>query len=151
MSEAEAEGQDVSAALREVMIAYEHSNAALAGRLGLGPSDFAALNHLLTRGPIGPAALGTLLGMRSASATALVDRLEDRGHVRRTRHATDRRRVVVEPTGQAVDEVLAALRPLIDRLDAAAADLAPAAASAVVDYLRRVAGVLRDHAEGRGA
>jgi DNA-binding MarR family transcriptional regulator len=107
---------ELSCALREMMQANAEITRELAQRLGLGVNDMAALDHLLQNGPIGPAELGALLGMRSASATALVDRLEAAGHVERRPHPTDRRRLVVEPTPHAVEEVLGMIRPLVPKM-----------------------------------
>ena len=111
-------------------------------------NDMTALEHLLQDGPFGPAELGNLLGMRSASATALVDRLEAVGHVERRAHPTDRRRLVVEPTSHAVAEVLGVIQPLVAGLDAAAEELSPDEQRVVLGYLNRVAGVLRDYGSG---
>ena len=41
-------------------------------------------------------------GLATASVTALVDRLEQRGFVRRVRDPKDRRRVIVEPVPEGV-------------------------------------------------
>lgn len=114
----------------------------LARRLGLGVNDVTAIDHLLQNGPLGPAELGNLLGMRSASATALVDRLEAAGHVERRPHPTDRRRLVVEPTPHAVEEVLGVIRPLVAGLDAVAEELTPDERRVVARYLNRVSEVL---------
>jgi len=88
---------------------------------------------------LGPVELGHRLGgMRSASATALVDRLEAAGHVERRRHPSDRRRLVVVPTDQAEEAGEEAFAPLTVGLDEAAADLSPEERVAVARYLDRV-------------
>ena len=46
--------------------------------------------------------LGTAVDLSSASVTALLDRLEKVGHIRRTRDADDRRRVVLEMSDSAM-------------------------------------------------
>lgn len=136
------EAHELSWALREVTRANAEITRELARRLGLGVNDMTAMDHLLQEGPLGPAELGHLLGMRSASATALVDRLEAAGHVERRPHPTDRRRLVVEPTRHAVEEVLGVIRPLVASLDAVAEELTPDERRAVARYLRRVSEVL---------
>lgn len=128
--------------MREVTRANAEITRELARRLGLGVNDITALDHLLQNGPLGPTELGTLLGMRSASATALVDRLEAVGHVERRPHPTDRRRLVVEPTPHAVEEVLSVIRPLVASLDAVAEELTVDERRAVAHYLERVSGVM---------
>lgn len=132
-----------SVALRKLMRASEEVDLAFARRLGLGPTDVAALDRLLEDGPMGPAELGERLGMRSASATALVDRLERAGHVQRRAHPSDRRRIDVVATPRAAGEVWEALGPLLERLEAVAAELPPEAQATVAGYLDRVAEEMR--------
>jgi DNA-binding MarR family transcriptional regulator len=58
-------------------------------------------------------------GLAMASVTDLVDRLERKGFVRRTRGSTDRRRVVVEPTldrEAAAQQLFASTRRSLARL-----------------------------------
>lgn len=139
------DAHELSWALREVTRANAEITRELARRLGLGVNDMMALDHLLQNGPLGPAELGNLLGMRSASATALVDRLEAVGHVERRPHPTDRRRLVVEPTPHAVEEVFGVIRPLVAGLDAVAEELTPEEREAVSRYMRRVSEVLNSY------
>jgi len=51
------------------------------------------------------AALGQSLGITASSMTSLVDRLEQKGHLRRVAHATDRRATLLSLTrkGPAAD------------------------------------------------
>ncbi len=100
-----------------------------------------------TPGGLGPSALGRRLGIRSASATALVDRLESAGHVRRVPHPSDRLRQTVTATEAGTDDVLGALRPLIDRVEDAAATLSAAEATAAIRFLAQVAEAMRDYAQ----
>lgn len=115
----------------------------MARRLDLSPSDVTALEYLLSEGPLGPVELGQRLGMTSASATTLVDRLEAAGHVDRRPHPTDRRRLVVVPTGTAGALAYGAGRPMFEGLERAAADLSPAERAVVARYLDRAIAVLR--------
>jgi DNA-binding MarR family transcriptional regulator len=138
----------VSRALWHVTRATQDANLAFAGRLALGRSDVAALELLMNEGPLGPAELGARLGMRSASATALVDRLEAAGHVERVRDPDDRRRITVVPTDHARREAGAAIGPLLAEFHAAAARLSPQEREVVVGYLEEVAAALRDYAAG---
>ncbi|WP_249999423.1 MarR family winged helix-turn-helix transcriptional regulator [Actinoplanes sp. M2I2] len=119
----------------------------LADRLGVGITDALALDHLMTSSTgLGPTELGHRLGIRSASATALVDRLHAAGHARRVPHPSDRRRQTVVATEQAYEEVLGALTPLLDRIEEAAGRLTPEQATATVTFLREVAAAMRDYA-----
>jgi DNA-binding MarR family transcriptional regulator len=127
-------------ALWEVMRTATDVGHAIAARMSLPYNDVRALELLAaSETPLGPVELGMRLGMRSASSTELVDRLEAGGYVRRTRHPTDRRRVVVEMTGKGRKEALAALAPLLARFDRVVAGFDPDENRAVVAYLRAVA------------
>ncbi|MFC1420898.1 MarR family winged helix-turn-helix transcriptional regulator [Streptacidiphilus cavernicola] len=142
-------GGPVSWALRQVLLANRDAQAALARRLGLGLNDVTALEHLLgAPDGLGPADLAQRLGIRSASATVLVDRLEQAGHVTRAAHRSDRRRTVVAPTPHARDEIVAALQPLVAAVDDAAGQLTDAERAVVTRFLESASTGLRAAAQG---
>ncbi len=127
-------------ALWEVMRAATDAGYVLAERLGLPYNDVRALGVLTeSEDPLGPVELGHRLGMRSASATELVDRLERTGHVRRVRHPRDRRRVILELTDTGWHAVMAELGPLLARFDRVAEDIGAEGSAVVVSYLRAIA------------
>lgn len=136
-------------ALRLVQQASVEANQELARRLGIGITDVSALEHLSSASePLGPVELGHRLGIRSASATALVDRLEQSGHVRREPRPDDRRRVALVPSENSATQVLGALAPLLADIDAAAARLTEAEAAAVTRFLSEAAAAMRNYARG---
>lgn len=109
---------------------------ALGRILGMGSNDVWALERLGIEGPVGPVELGKRLGgMRSASATALVDRLEAAGHVERRRHPSDRRRLVVVPTYKGGAE---AIEPLANALEEVADEFTDEERAVIARYLERV-------------
>ncbi len=63
--------------------------------LGMCPSDFGALETLLHKGPLPVNTLGRKLLLTSGSATAAIDRLEQRGLVERRHDPADRRARIV--------------------------------------------------------
>src|SRR5918911_4790583 len=67
----------------------------------LSGSQAAALNVLVKHGPQRMSDLARYLLQQTQTTTDLVDRLEQRNLVRRIRHATDRRVVLVEATDAA--------------------------------------------------
>lgn len=137
---------EAARALREVLRVAGDTRSALARRLGIGATDAAAIDHLVSSSePLGPVDLGNRLGIRSASATALVDRLVQAGHVERTPHPHDRRRLCLRVTEQAVTEVLAALRPMLVGVERAVDRLTPEQAEATTAFLREVADVMRNY------
>ncbi|MFI2709479.1 MarR family winged helix-turn-helix transcriptional regulator [Micromonospora sp. NPDC018662] len=137
---------EAARALREMLRVAGDTRAALARRLGIGATDAAAIDHLISSPePLGPVELGNRLGIRSASATTLVDRLVRAGHIARAPHPHDRRRLSLQVTEHAVGEVLEALRPMLVGVDRAVARLTPEQAEATAAFLREVADVMRDY------
>jgi len=92
---------------------------------GLSASQFGVLEALEDRGPVHQQELAGVLGRSKAQMTAIIDVLETRTHVRRERHATDRRFITVHLTEQG-REVLAVA--------------APARADAIVTLMRELSG-----------
>jgi DNA-binding MarR family transcriptional regulator len=98
------------------------------GRFGLNRGDVGVLSALRIAGPpnrLSPTRLFKGLMLSSAGITSRLDRLEERGLVRRTRDPNDRRGVLVELTDdgrtvldQAVAANTAAERELVNALDA---------------------------------
>ena len=138
---------EVALAIREMLQANGEATHSLADRLGVGVNDAVALDHLLSNADgLGPTELGQRLGIRSASTTVLVDRLEAAGHARRVPHPSDRRRQSVVATEHAREQAIDALAPLFRRVEEAAARLTPEQAEATVMFLRQVAAAMRDYA-----
>jgi DNA-binding MarR family transcriptional regulator len=134
-------------ALRDVLRGYSAANVALGRNIGLSSNDLSAMEHLLDGGgDLGPVELGHRLGIRSASATAMVDRLEEAGHLQRMAHPTDRRRRVLHVTENATSELMKTLGPLISDLTSVSTDLSDAERETVIRYLKDVATVLWKHA-----
>ncbi|GAA2747867.1 MULTISPECIES: MarR family winged helix-turn-helix transcriptional regulator [Kitasatospora] len=93
--------------LRAATVEFDLLGAEFAARHGLHPTDLRALIALLDAAraerPVTPGRLGEQLRLNSAGTTALVDRLERLGLVRRERDAADRRRVLLTVEPRAVD------------------------------------------------
>ncbi|MGL5866744.1 MAG: MarR family winged helix-turn-helix transcriptional regulator [Dermatophilaceae bacterium] len=140
--------EELSWALRAVVLASAEVDRALARSLELRPLDYTAVNHAMTTPhPIGPAELSERLGISTGSATELVDRLETAGHLRRDRHPTDRRRVTLTPTDTAIDQILTTLRPLFDDLDALTHNFTPDEQDTIRRFLRAAEHRLHNYAQ----
>jgi DNA-binding MarR family transcriptional regulator len=72
-------------------------HSAVAGQLDLHPTGCKTLGILERLGPLSAGESARHSGLATASVTNLIDRLEEKGFVRRVRDANDRRRVLVEP------------------------------------------------------
>lgn len=82
---------------RESSAATVMFHTAVAARAGLTATDSKTLDTLIRVGPVTAGELARHTGLATASVTSLIDRLEQKGLVRRARDARDRRRVMVEP------------------------------------------------------
>jgi DNA-binding MarR family transcriptional regulator len=107
---------------------------AVARRAGLTHNELRALEHLMDP-PMGPGELSRVLGVSSAAASGIIDRLETRGHAQRASHASDGRRtsVTISPSGRA--EVLGFLMPMFRELAAVDAGLSDEERAVVDRYL----------------
>lgn len=105
--------------LRAVVVELGLHSARFANQNGMHPTDVRALIALMDAARAGDemttGRLGAGLGLNSAGTTALVDRLERAGHVRRMRGERDRRKVVVEVDETAVELGRSFFGPLIER------------------------------------
>jgi DNA-binding MarR family transcriptional regulator len=102
--------------VREHSSAATRYAAALARRMGMGTSELAALERLQAAGPMTPGRLGERLSMSPAAVTALVDRLEVRGHAERMPNPKDRRSALVRETEKGLRDSLGHLWPYIEEM-----------------------------------
>ncbi|WP_225831334.1 MarR family winged helix-turn-helix transcriptional regulator [Streptomyces sp. NK08204] len=115
MSERERERTDEAAraeTLRQLMdVGRAHSavtvmfHSAVAAKQGLNATEEKTLDFLQREGPLTAKDLAALTGLAPASVTGLLDRLESKGFVRRVKHPTDKRRVLVELDEEKLDEL----------------------------------------------
>lgn len=131
-------------ALREMLSVNSDVMQSLSRRLDVGITDAHAIDHLMSAPDgLGVTELGSRLGIRSASATVLVDRLEQAGHVRREPHPSDRRRQRVVATEHATEEIIGELHSMLLDIDAAARRLTPDQAAATLAFLQEVTAAMR--------
>src|SRR3954462_12111423 len=93
---------DVGGAHSAVTVMF---HSAVAAKQGLNATETKTLDLLQRLGPLTAKDLAELTGLAPASVTGLVDRLESKGFVRRVKHPTDKRRVVVELDNEKIAEL----------------------------------------------
>ncbi|NOU66540.1 MarR family transcriptional regulator [Paenibacillus sp. LMG 31461] len=84
----------------------------VATSLGLYNNDFISIDILRDRGPITAGELSKLTGLATGSITALIDRLEKNGYVRRQNDPNDRRKVIIVPLYENKEDVSQTYLPL---------------------------------------
>ena len=91
-----------------------------------------------TEGPLTMSRLAEILDVSLSSATGIVTRMEERGLVERTRHATDRRQVLVGlcPQGRQVIEEMDVLK--VQHLEKVIAELSPDSQENVLRMVRDI-------------
>jgi DNA-binding MarR family transcriptional regulator len=125
-------------------VAIARHRAALARRLGVTDIEMLALVHLAEQGALAPSALAALLDLSSGGATALIQRLERRGHVGRNPHPTDRRSTLIHIATDTAARLEAAESPPYQALAAMAAGLATPERRVVSDLLLRLASLTEE-------
>lgn len=84
----------------------------VAASIGLYNNDYLSVDILREKGPITAGELSKLTGLATGSVTALIDRLEKNGYVRRQNDPNDRRKVIIVPLYENKEEVSNAYHPL---------------------------------------
>lgn len=112
--------------------------------LTVGPTDLAAMEHLIEDGPQSPSELARRLGVSTAAATQIVDRLTGMGHVDRQAHPEDRRRVVVVPHPASITRAATELLPVVRGVAELAATFPPDELVVIERFLDGVVDIYRD-------
>jgi DNA-binding MarR family transcriptional regulator len=117
---------------------------AVAQRMGLNRTDLRCLDWLFD-GPKAAGQLATGIGLTSAATTTLLDRLEQRGLVRRIRDISDRRKVFVEMTESGRKQTSAYYAPLAKEGARLLEQYTPAQLQAMRDHLLAAATLIDTH------
>jgi DNA-binding MarR family transcriptional regulator len=122
---------------RENGISYTLFRNAIGKKLGLNTTDFEGLDLIFFRGVAAPSELSDYTGLSSGSTTAMIDRLEKSGLVRRESNPHDRRGTLVVIDREAALNV----RPLFTSVRVAQNELlaryTPEELKVLSDYFRR--------------
>lgn len=84
------------------VVLYQHK---IAEQLDVYNHEWNTIDMLSETGPITAGELGRRVGLTTGSVTALVDRLERAGYVKRERHPKDRRSIMIVPQYEDKSEV----------------------------------------------
>jgi DNA-binding MarR family transcriptional regulator len=112
---------------------------AIASRSGINVTDMQCINLLQLRGPMTPGRLAEAMFLTTGGAiTAVIDRLEKAGMVRRRRDEADRRRVIVEATQDApIRELGARFQPVAEIYGELLETYSDEQLEVILDYLAR--------------
>ena len=106
---------------------------------GLHPTDFSCIGFLVESGrALSPKEIIAHLGISSGSGTALLDRLEKHGYVRRLPNPDDRRGVLISLDGEASQGVIALHDKVKGSFREATSGLSIHDLDVVADFLLRI-------------
>src|SRR4051812_35475231 len=106
--------------------------------LGIGFSDFAALEVLLHKGPTPVNEIGRMVRLTSGSITTAIDRLERKGMVERRNDPGDRRARVVHLTAAGKKLIACAFADHEAAMEAATSGLTAGEKGAAVELLKKL-------------
>lgn len=129
-------------ALRALTRIAEQVPAAVARRAGLSHNELRTLD-LLAESALGPAELARVLGVSTAAASGIIDRLESRGHATRVAHDSDGRRTSVTISEEGRREVSSYLMPMYRELARLDAELTDGERTLIARYLDGVVRAMR--------
>jgi DNA-binding MarR family transcriptional regulator len=120
---------------------------AVAARVSANPTDLQCLNLLTLQGPMTPSRLAEAMAITKGGAiTAMVDRLEKAGYVRRTRDPRDRRQVLVDTVDDApLRQLVARFSPIGERLTGLLAHYTDEELEVILDFAARSNDAVRRH------
>ena len=123
---------------------------AVSERLGLAAADVEVLTALSVEGAMTVGRIGELTRLTTGATTRMVDRLEQAGFVRRVPDPADRRRVIVEPSGDRASAVVRAFDPIELAARQALAELSEPVLEGIAGYLAAFAAAIPDPAAPPG-
>jgi DNA-binding MarR family transcriptional regulator len=126
-------------AVRNFALTLERYRTDIARQFAVGPTEIVALGHLFIEGSVTVSELAGELGITSASATEMVDRLENIGFAQRQPHPNDRRKRLVGLTPEGEHAATVFYSDLASQLRAAYTTLTPSQRDGVNEFLNRVA------------
>jgi DNA-binding MarR family transcriptional regulator len=134
--------------LQQIAILTRAAAGQLGVVLGINQTDVAALEHLITDGPLPPTELASRLSVTTAGITQVIDRLERAGHVIRERQLNDKRRVLVCPVPESVAQAYRHIAPMLNGLSAVLGALDDRDRAVIETFLGQVIEVYRNTLPG---
>lgn len=105
--------------------------------LGVVHTDFKTADILNEMGPLTAGELAKVTGLSTGSVTALIDRLEHAGYVRREKDPSDRRRVIIIPIEERKSVIKEKYMPLNQAMTELGASYNEEELSLIIDFVIR--------------
>jgi DNA-binding MarR family transcriptional regulator len=137
-------------ACREFTSAVDVVNQIIAERMGVNRTDHRVLEILNRKGAMTAGDLAQAAHLTTGAVTAVVDRLEDVGFVRRVRDTDDRRRVLIERTLESTRTAMRYYQPFMAATFESMAKYSAEELEVVRDFMRGAAELSEEYAEELG-
>jgi DNA-binding MarR family transcriptional regulator len=121
---------------RQQQIAYDRFHDAVAAYFGVNRTDIRCLDTLDLHGTRTAGELAAEMGLSTGAVTAMLDRLEKIGYVRRVRDPADRRRVLVEASDLVRERGRVVYQPFAEQAGPRFAKYTDAELALLRDFLR---------------
>lgn len=118
--------RELALRVRDLLLAGQLYQRAVAAALRISVPDAAAMDHLYHAGPVTPTAIAEVLSLTTASVTGLLDRLAAAEYVTRAPHPRDRRSVLITLTDVGTRAMWLLFDDFAAALDQATATATPA-------------------------
>ena len=141
-------GARLGAGLSDAIVMFHEALGALTG---LSAADHKALGVIRRDGPMSARELADRTGLTAGAVTGLVDRLEDAGYARRTRHETDRRRLVIEASAPASPQVKKAVAEMQEAMALVTEQFSADELAVVARWVTLTTATMREQATKVGA
>lgn len=141
----------IARALRQIIRAIDLHSRSLLHKYGLTAPQLATLIEIERMQPVSAGALANEIHLGAATLTGVLDRLEERGLVCRTRHAGDRRSVLLTLTDLGTHLFASAPSQLCESLSSHLAELPEWEQTSILSTLQRVAHMMESGPADRTA
>jgi DNA-binding MarR family transcriptional regulator len=119
----------------------------VADRLGLNPTDHKCLDLLHAAADPTAGDLAEWTGLTTGAVTGVIDRLEQRGFVRREAHPKDRRKVIIRTIPDRYEEVARLFSGLAEKMGKLSAGYSEAELATITDHMARSAEIFRSETQ----
>ncbi len=134
-------------ACREFTSAVDVVNQMIGERMRVNRTDHRILEILNRKGAMTAGDLATAGHLTTGAVTAVLDRLEHVGYVRRVRDTEDRRRILVEQTPEGVKTGVRYYKPFMNRTFGAMSQYDAEQLTAIRDFMREAATISEEYAK----
>jgi len=135
---------DIRGRVQQLGVRQQRFERRLAAELGVDVAGLEAMDHLISTGPSTPTELARRLEISTAATTLVLNRLEAAGHIRRDRHPSDGRKLVVTAAARSADQAYERVLPMIEGVEALVAEMTPQERATVQTFLDRLVAIYDD-------